>query len=229
MARLKFEPNRSIDTLPEHVGKVLLFCEGETEKNYFEYFKDVFLHEEFKFSDIVIETVCGNGNAQTVLDKANEFFDDDQNVKKYQDYRKYLVFDCDAPSNVQEVICNALKSPMNYQLLLSNLLFETWLMMHFREVETRLKKKATYQAMADYYHVDSYGSKEKADKGLLRGLIGDGESVRLAISNAENLAEFWNAQHKRIQKDISDMNPYTQMHLLMKEIMDELQYSTLAK
>ena len=52
MARLKFEPNRSIDTLPEHVGKVLLFCEGETEKNYFEYFKDVFLHEEFKYSDI---------------------------------------------------------------------------------------------------------------------------------------------------------------------------------
>ena len=37
MARLKLTANRSIDTKPKHVGKVLLFCEGDTEKNYFDY------------------------------------------------------------------------------------------------------------------------------------------------------------------------------------------------
>lgn len=226
MARLKVTTERPEVQTPGHVGKILVFCEGETEENYFAYFKEVFKHREFKFSDIVIETVPSHGNAKTVLNRANEFFSDDLNVKKYQDFRKFLVFDCDAPDDIQEVINSAIASKMNYHLLLSNLLFETWLVMHFLEVDTALGKRITYQTMADYYGIEKYDSAAKANAGLLRGLISDGMPVRKAIANAEALEKKWQEAGKCIDACIIDMNPFTLMHHLVQEIMDELQYAS---
>ncbi len=222
MARLRYSARRTTNTISGHVGKILLFCEGVTEENYFNYFKEVFAHKEFKYSNIVIETVPIRGNARAVLNRANEFFSDEQNTAIYRDYRKFLVFDCDAPDDIQSVISDALNSPNDYHLLLTNLLFETWLRMHFVEVEEPLKKAATFKQMADYYRIDYYGDAEKADSGLIRNLIGDGLPVRKAIENAMRLEAKWKEAGKEILRNIDEMNPYTQVHYLVSEIMDEL-------
>ena len=45
-----------------------------------------------------------------------------------------MIFDCDAPSDIQDVITEMTKSENEYILDYSNLLFETWLVMHFKEI-----------------------------------------------------------------------------------------------
>ena len=57
------------------------------------------------------------------------------NLLKYLYYEKHLVFDCDAPDNIQEVITKMRKSDNGYILDYSNLLFETWLVMHFQNLK----------------------------------------------------------------------------------------------
>ena len=44
---------REIEQKELYIGKILIFCEGYTEKNYFEFFKKLI---KDKFSNIVIET-----------------------------------------------------------------------------------------------------------------------------------------------------------------------------
>ena len=112
-------------------GKLLIYCEGNTEFNYLMYFK-VYLENNLhvQYSDIVIEPINAKGDSKRVYDYAEEFLADDVNASKYLYYEKHLVFDCDAPENIQEVVNLMLESGNEYILDYSNLMFETWLVMH---------------------------------------------------------------------------------------------------
>ena len=52
MGRTLLSP-REIENKDLHIGKILIFCEGSTEENYFDFFKKKI---KDKFSNIVIET-----------------------------------------------------------------------------------------------------------------------------------------------------------------------------
>ena len=73
----------------------------------------------------------------------NHFMKDYTTNKRYRysDHKRYLIFDCDAPKNIQEVINNAIGSEYKFNLLISNHFFETWLLMHFEDVCEKLTKK----------------------------------------------------------------------------------------
>ena len=126
MGRTLLSP-REIDQKDLYIGRVLIFCEGYTERNYFEFFKK---RIKDKFSDIVIQTETVGSNARAVYNYAEEFLSKDINQSKYSAFSKYLVFDCDAPSDILEVISDAKSSKYDYELLISSLLFECWLLMH---------------------------------------------------------------------------------------------------
>ena len=89
---------REIEQKELYIGKILIFCEGYTEKNYFEFFKKLI---KDKFSNIVIETETVGSNARAVYNYAESFLKNDQNVSKYAVYDKYLAL---ARSFVQEQI-----------------------------------------------------------------------------------------------------------------------------
>jgi|SRR6056297_410208 len=57
-----------------------------------------------KYSKIHIELECAEGNAQTVLNCADDFYKDEVKRREYMYFEPYLVFDCDDPNNIQEVI-----------------------------------------------------------------------------------------------------------------------------
>ena len=50
--------------IPEHAGKLLIFCEGATEYNYMDYFK-IYLENNLriKYTDVVLEPINTRGNA----------------------------------------------------------------------------------------------------------------------------------------------------------------------
>ena len=90
---------------PENAGSLLIFCEGSTEYNYLSYFKSYLEHNlKAHYSSIVLEPINAEGNAMHVYNYAEEFLKNDTNRKKYDLYEKHLVFDCDAPENIEEVL-----------------------------------------------------------------------------------------------------------------------------
>ncbi|WP_251860244.1 RloB domain-containing protein [Clostridium sp. Marseille-Q2269] len=81
---------------------------------------------------------------------------------------KYLFFDCDDPPNIQDVIGDMLNN--GYSLLVSNPLFEIWLLMYFENVDNRFGKNQIYNKLS--YHLSK--DYNKADKGIIREIIQKG-------------------------------------------------------
>lgn len=214
MAKLQLSPNRSTQTQKVNIGKIILFCEGKTEKYYFDYFADIINKDENKFNNVVISTQSANGNAQKVLNYSIEFLSQEDNNRLFLHYGKYLVFDCDAPKDISSVISQAAAHSNNYHLLVSNHFFETWLLMHFEEVEGKLSKKTTYSRLSN--HLNS--QYKKGQKGRTREILLTG-NVEKAIENARTLDKKYTKLGQSITDSIDDMNPYTNVYSLVEQLM----------
>ena len=64
MGRTKLSPQRLSETKKTNIGRIIIFCEGKTEKYYFDYFTEII--KKNKYTDI--EVVCIiDKNPQQVL------------------------------------------------------------------------------------------------------------------------------------------------------------------
>lgn len=184
---------------------------GRTEKYYFDYFAEIIKKNKYTDIEVIIETA--NGNAQTVLNLADRFMEEEENNQKYSTYGKYLAFDCDDPPDIQTVVL----ASREYELLISNYLFETWLLMHFEEVDTKLTKREIYRRLSDHLH----GDYSKGHKGKTREIVLNG-SIERAIDNAKLLEKLYRSQGKNVFSDIVGMNPYTSVYKLVEQFMLEI-------
>lgn len=211
MGKTQLSPQRLSETKKTNIGHIIIFCEGKTEKFYFDYFAEIIKKNKYTEVEVVLETA--NGNAQTVLKYANSFMADEEHNRKFKDYGKYLVFDCDDPPDIQSVVLEA----KEYELLISNYLFETWLLMHFEEVDTKHTKRQIYRRLS--VHLNSEYS--KGHRGKTREIIQNGE-IEKAIDNAKILEQKYAAEGKFVYTSIKDMNPYTSVHKLVEQFMVEI-------
>ena len=214
MARLQLSQQRVTAAKKLNIGKVLLFCEGNTEKYYFDYFAKIINKDENKYNNVIIATEAANGNAQTVLNHSIDFLSEEENNRLFSNYGKYLVFDCDAPQDIASVITQAKANTNNYHLLVSNHFFETWLLMHFEEVDEKLSKRKTYERLSS--HLTS--QYKKGQKGRTREIILNGD-VEKAIENARTLENRYIQLGKSIYDSIGDMNPYSNVYTLVEQLM----------
>lgn len=214
MGRTLLSP-RQIEQKELYIGKILIFCEGDTEKNYFQFFKK---RIKDKFSNIVIETETVGANARAVYNYAENFLQNDQNASKYAAYDKYLVFDCDAPADILVVINDAESSANQYQLLISSLLFECWLLMHIETLSgASLRKKAIGDKLTDYLDLDDY-EKHKNDEGIIAKLIKDEGNLSNAIKNAKDLRQSYHAQGETTETIIRKHLPYSEVYELVEQL-----------
>lgn len=212
LGRTILSPSRQKNIKNTNLGHMILFCEGLTEKYYFEYFIDII--EKNKFNDVRIEIESADGNSSRVLKFADEYLAIEDNNRKYSNYKKYLVFDCDAPPNIQKVIDKICLSENGYEMLVSNYLFETWLLMHFENVTEKISKEHIYRRLSEHL-VNEY---KKASAGLIREIIQNG-SVEEAMKNAESLAEKYSQEGKNVCNSIGKMNPYTNVNILVEQLL----------
>jgi hypothetical protein len=219
MGRTRFSSGRLSATKRANIGRLIVFCEGTTEKLYFDYFAEII--KKNKYTDVKVVIESANGNAQTVLYFANEYMEQEENNRKFASYGKYLAFDCDAPSDIQSVILDSYSNNNEYQLLISNYLFETWLLMHFEDINERLSKKETYRRLKDRLHLNESYYKYKGNKGKIREIIKEG-NIEKAIDNAKKLEKQYHEQGKTILLSINDMNPYTSVYKLVEQFMAEI-------
>lgn len=119
-------------------------------------------------------------------------------------------------------------SENNYILDYSNLLFETWLVMHFQNLEPDKdnSKRVILKLMRDYLNVTRYTKKMKASKGTIGRILGSNgnEKIRAAIENAKLLEKHWKEAGKDIDKDITRMNPAVDIYKLIERLLDEIVY-----
>ena len=107
MPRLQLSQQRVTEIRKQNIGKMILFCEGITEKYYFDYFADIINKDGNKYNNVVITTETANGNAKTVLNHSIDFLSQEDKNILFANYDKYLVFDCDAPEDIASVITQA--------------------------------------------------------------------------------------------------------------------------
>lgn len=214
MGRTQLSPQRLSETKRTNIGRIIIFCEGKTEKYYFDYFAEII--KKNKYTDVEVVLKTANGNAQTVLNCAVEFMADEKNNQKFSTYGRYLAFDCDDPPDIQAVVTAA----TGYELLVSNYLFETWLLMHFEDVEEKISKKEIYQRLSMYLH-NTYS---KGHKGKTREIVQNG-NIEKAIDNAKALEKRYIAEGKSIFTSIKDMNPFTNVYKLVEQFMVEISTS----
>jgi hypothetical protein len=81
MGRTKLSKERGVEIKKLNIGKIIVFCEGMTEKNYLDYFADIINKNEY--TDVHIETESANGNSKTVINFADRFLNEDSNSRKY--------------------------------------------------------------------------------------------------------------------------------------------------
>lgn len=215
MGKTILSPERKKAIKKVNIGKQIIFCEGMTEKHYLDYFINII--NKNKFTDVRVETESANGNAKKVLKFAEEFLAQEENNRKYLNYKKSLIFDCDAPKSIKTVISEMQASEREYVLLVSNYLFEIWLLMHFEIVNVKLTKRKIYEKLSGYL-ANGYS---KADSGIIREIIQQG-NIEEAIKNATELTEMYKNAGNNIIRDIEQMNPFTNVHELIEQFMAEI-------
>lgn len=211
MARTELSPQRRLEIKKTNIGRIVIFCEGKTEKYYFDYFAEIIKKNKYTDVEVVLETA--NGNAQTVLSYADTFMADENHNRKFSTYGKYLAFDCDDPPNIQAVV----QAAKEYELLISNHLFETWLLMHFEDVEVKLSKREIYRRLSAHLH----SSYSKGHKGKTREIVQNG-NIEKAIDCAKILEQQYAEDGRSVFTSIKEMNPYTSVHKLIEQFMVEI-------
>ena len=192
---------------------MILFCEGSTEKYYFEHLVGII--KKNKFDDIEIEIADPvGGNSITVLNYADEYLLDHKNNTKYSNYMKYLIFDCDDKLvDPQDIINKAVSSKNSYEILVSNRAFEIWFLMHFEIVDAEHNNKIIERLNSKLVH-----GYRKASKGIISEIVHNG-SVKSAIENAKHLCDKYEHEGMNICNSIKEMNPYTNVHVLVEQLL----------
>lgn len=211
MSRTQLSPQRLSETKKTNIGRIIIFCEGKTEKYYFDYFAEII--KKNKYTDVEVVLESANGNAQTVLDYAKTFMSKEENNRRFGVYGKYLAFDCDDPKDIQSVVLGS----KDYELLISNYLFETWLLMHFEDVVSKLSKREIYRKLEIFLT----GNYSKGHKGKIREILQKGE-IEKAIDNAKRIEKKYLSEGKSIFANLKDMNPYTSVYQLIEQFMVEI-------
>lgn len=214
---------RAVNVKKPNLGKVLVFCEGYTEYNYFDFFKKKVDKKKNKYNVFALEMVNAyGGGARGVLNTAINYLMDPKN-NRFSDYEKILVFDLDHPKNkdeMLEVLFEIEKNDFNFVYYVSNRIFEIWLLMHCQQISDPLGKRKIYEKMREIYKCKNYGSKEKASPGLISRFLLDENDVLSAIKNAKELEERYKEENLFLKNSYKEMDPYSSVYLFMERILD---------
>lgn len=182
----------------------MIFCEGETEKYYFDMLKRKY--SSGNVIPIKSEVVAGNScvlveNAIAKMNAEKHRYDFDQ---------VYVVYDKDNESHSD--IEKALKTAKDKNIitLYSNQCFEYWVLLHYKESSNSNTSNQLYKLLEKEMELDSSYSNIKGQE-VSTYLV---DKIHIAFNNAQKLNISEN-----INTNISK-NPYTNIHHHIKNIFN---------
>lgn len=192
--------------------KVFIYCEGESEKCYFDMLSakySSFTIETKRIERIGIKTkVVGNKGPLEIVNEAIRTLKRDS--KKNDIHKAYVVFDNDQYS--KEDIKKAIVVAENNSLvvLYSNINFDLWVLMHFEKVTCYLTKSDINKKLAIHYGVKSYSNEVKGE------LVS--KPLRDRVKTASNNATSFFGNNKDSLMVSIEINPFVNIHNYLEEI-----------
>jgi hypothetical protein len=198
-----------IDTIP--INKTMLIvCEGQTEKLYF---------ESFPVLGAKIEVIDLKGQSKL---KLVELTDNIIENSEFEYDVIWCVFDMDVKRGEKEFadfdnsINKAIQS--DYKVAYSNDAFELWFYLHYNYTETQNLRNYYYDELSKRWSINYVKDGKKRDFSLkiYQQLLNDPNNQVQAISRAKKLYE----QHKHLA--YHKQNPVTMVYELVKELNENL-------
>ncbi|MDE5492242.1 RloB family protein [Elizabethkingia meningoseptica] len=200
----------NIDTIPIK-SSILIICEGQTEKLYF---------ESFPVLGLKVEAIDLGGQSKTKLVETTEKIIENSEF----DYDEvWCVFDMDYKHGEIEYadFDNAIKKAkqLGYNVAYSNDSFELWFYLHYNKIEAQQLRTFYYEQLSEKWNLnyEKEGKKYEFCMSTYRLLLTDANaSQERAIKYAEELYES--------QKDLAYhlQNPVTTVYQLVKVLNKNL-------
>lgn len=200
--------NYQIETIPIRKS-ILIVCEGQTEKLYF---------ESFPVLGLKVEAIDLGGQSK------NKLVDSTQKILENSEYKYdevWCVFDMDFKNGADEYadFDNAIEKANNlgYKVAYSNDSFELWFYLHYNKIEAQQLRTFYYEQLSQKFGInyERDGKKYAFCQRLYELLIYDDQaSQERAIKNAEEL--YVSQKHLTYHKQ----NPVTTVYKLV-QILNE--------
>jgi len=175
---------------------ILIVCEGETEKIYF---------EAFPLKSANLKTISTGSNTKTLIQRAKRESEDA--IKRDESYDQvWCVFDRDSFSKEQFNTAIQMAQSSGFQVAWSNEAFELWYVLHFEYLNAGITRDQYCQKLDTLI-----GRKYEKTYPYMYNEMLPGQNT--AIQNAEKLLRTY---HDNTQP--ADCNPSTKVHLLVQEL-----------
>jgi hypothetical protein len=194
--------------------RILIVCEGQTEKFYF---------KSFDVVSLTIECIDSKGRTKRQLVEFCEKFCEKKNNEYANNGRHFdeiwCVFDMDVNRKEKEFsdFDNAISSAQSkgFKIAYSNDAFELWFYLHYHYTDHQYLRGFYYQQLSKFWNInyEEDGKKEDYCKKIYHKLSNDkNANQQNAIKNAQK-------SHKMMNDlPYSQQNPVTTVYLLVNEL-----------
>lgn len=92
MARTVLSPQRLTEVKRTNIGRIIIFCEGKTEKHYFDYFAGIIQKNKYTNIEVVIEKAIDNARRleETYKSEGRSVFLDIKEMNPYTNVYKLV-------------------------------------------------------------------------------------------------------------------------------------------
>jgi len=182
----------------------MIFCEGETEKYYFDMLK-----RKYSSGNVIpIKSEVVSGNSWVLVENAVTKMNAEKH--RYDFEQVYVVYDKDNESHSDIEKALKIAKENNIITLYSNQCFEYWVLLHYKESSNSNTSDQLYKLLEKEMELDSSYSNIK------------GQEVSTYLVDKIHIA-FNNAQKLNISENINiniSKNPYTNIHHHIKNIFN---------
>lgn len=188
---------------------IYIFCEGETEENYFRMLKQKYHRTEISIARPKIEIKAMGRSGKMLIHEAIA------HTKGKDPGKIYVVFDRD-DHGLQEISeFRKLAQKNNIEILFSSICFEIWILMHFEPVFKSYSRPALFQKLSGpQYFAQNYKDFKGADVLHMRKFLYD--RIKTAKENADAL-------YLRKNNLLTD-DPFTNINCYLGEIFHTDQF-----
>ncbi len=184
---------------------VAIFCEGETEKIYFNILNSKYRTVNVHVTDHPkVIPVVGQGQAIQLIEYAKKSLSTAARFKGLDIDQVYIVFDKDDLTRTQLDMAFSLADANDYKILFSNECFDLWVLLHYEDCNRPLSRKEIYRKLTTLMSSINY-EKCKADEDLFAKALKN--RIHLAMANSSN--SLFKTRHE---------NPYTNAREIIHEI-----------
>lgn len=186
--------------------KTTIYCEGYTEKHYL-----VMLKNKYRKSNVKIDIKPMHKSCCELVKKA------ENTEKSKPSDRVYIIFDKDShqASEIETAINKANKN--KFTVIYSNNSFELWLISHFSPITSPINNKDLNRKLEKELNVSNWKKfKNEKFENIETQFV---DNVTTAYGNLKaHQAEKQDVNNKGNKINIIDKNPYTNLHMWIKEI-----------